>query len=74
MTRKHFEAVAITIGAQMRNYEINSAEWQAIFQTASLIAADFRAANPRFVPTRFIQFVLDVANYRRDLDGKAVAA
>lgn len=74
MTRKHFEAVAITIGAQMREHAVGDDAWCAILTTANLLCHDFRRANPSFDSNRFLQFVLDVANGDRDLDGKAVAA
>lgn len=74
MTRKHFQAIAITIGCQMRKHEVGSTEWNAIYETAAMMCADFRAANSAFQPTTFLTFVLDVANYRRGLDGKVRAA
>lgn len=74
MTRKHFEAIAITIGYRMRDYEPASREWHAVADTATALCHDFSAANPSFDRDRFIEFVLDVAAGRRDLDGKKVAA
>ncbi len=74
MTRKHFQAIAITLGAQMRDHEPLSEGQMIIWTTASLLAADFRAASPSFDTQRFLDFVAEVATYRRDLDGKAVAA
>lgn len=74
MTRKHFQAIAITIGAQMRKHEVGGTEWNAIYETAELMCGDFRAANSAFQPTRFLAFVLDVAHYRIGLDGKVRAA
>lgn len=74
MTRKHFQEIAITIGSQMRKHQKDGAEWAVLLETAALMCADFRAANSAFQPDKFLLFVLDVANYRRDLNGKAVAA
>lgn len=74
MTRKHFEAIAITLGFQMRQHDADSPERKAIHQTASALAIDFRTFNSNFDVDRFLGFVLDVAEGRRDLDGKKVAA
>lgn len=74
MTRKHFEAIAITLGQQMRRHDDDSAAWSAIWETAIELARDFRVANPRFDVQRFLEFVRDVAEYRRDLDGKRTKA
>lgn len=74
MTRKHFQAIAITIGYRMRDYAPNSREWTAIADTATALCHDFRAANSGFDRDKFMEFVLDVAAGRRDLDGKKVAA
>jgi hypothetical protein len=72
MTRKHFTAIAITLGQQMRRYDERPAECQVIWETAIELARDFRVANPRFDVQRFLEFVRDVAEYRRDLDGKQI--
>ena len=72
MTRKHFQAIAITIGFQMRQHDADSPERKAIYQTAEALASDFRTFNSNFYVDRFLGFVLDVAAGRRDLDGKVV--
>lgn len=72
MTRKHFQAIAITIGYQMRQYPANSPEWNAIVDTAAALCRDFAAANSAFYGDRFMEFVYDVSEGRRDLDGKVV--
>ncbi len=72
MTRQHFETIAISIGYQMRDYQAESREWEAVLDTAGAIAADLRALNPRFDTDRFLDFVLDVATGARDLTGKKV--
>lgn len=74
MTRKHFEAIAITLGYQLRQYPTNGAEYNAIVQTAAALCRDFAAANSAFYGDRFMAFMYDVAEGRRDLDGKKVAA
>jgi hypothetical protein len=74
MTRKHFEAIAITLGFQMRQHDVDSPARIAVYQTACALAVDFRTINPRFDIDRFLEFVLDVAEGRRDFDGKKVAA
>lgn len=74
MTRKHFNSIAISIGWTLRDYERESREWNAILDTASTIAADLRVVNPRFDTDRFLNFVLDVAERRRDLEGRKVAS
>ena len=74
MTRKHFETIAISIGFRLRDYPVDSPEWNAVMDTASAIASDLRIDNPRFDPQRFQTFILDVAEYRRDLDGMKVTA
>ena len=70
MTRKHFETIAISIGWSMRASEPGSIGWNAILDTAATIASDLRTVNPRFDRDRFVEFVLDVAECRRDLEGK----
>lgn len=74
MTRKHFETIAISLGQTMRDYPNESNEWEAIHDAALNIAQDLRSLNPRFDPDRFLDFVLQVADGTRDLDGKKVAA
>ena len=74
MTRKHFETIAISLGQAMRDYDVESNEWEAVVHTAHNIAYDLRSLNPRFDMDRFLDFVLDVATGARDLDGKKVAA
>lgn len=74
MTRKHFEAIAITLGSQLRRYDPDSFEAVAIRQTANALCSDFARANPAFYGDRFIAFMSDVAEGRRDLMGKKVAA
>lgn len=74
MTRKHFETIAISLGWSMRDrFAPDSIGWNAILDAAATIAADLRAINPRFDTDRFLEFVLDVAEYRRGLDGKKAA-
>jgi hypothetical protein len=72
MTRKHFETIAISLGYQMRNAYNGSAPWYTILGVARNLASDLRATNPRFDPDRFVEFVLDVAEGRRDLEGKKI--
>lgn len=74
MTRKHFETIAISLGGEMRGAINGSAPWYTILRVARVLASDLRATNPRFDADRFVDFVLDVAEGRRDLDGKKVAA
>lgn len=74
MTRKRYEIIATTIGGSMRDYEPGSQGWDAVWHTAALLSADLKAANPRFDPLLFLNWVRDVAQGRRDLDGKKVAA
>lgn len=72
MTRKHFETIAISLGLSIRDYDVESNEWEAVVATAHHIAHDLRSLNPRFDKNRFLDFVLDVATGARDLDGKKV--
>lgn len=74
MTRKHFEAIAITLGFQMRQHDADSPERRAIYQTACALVVDFRTINSNFDTDRFLDFVLDVAEGRRNFFGKKVAA
>lgn len=71
MTRQHFEAIAITLGAQMRQYG-QGPERQAVYTAARDLATDFSRFNPAFDIDRFMLFVLEVAENRRDLTGKKV--
>lgn len=74
MTRKHFEAIAITIGHALREHDPNGPEYRAILDTTADLAGTFKQINPAFDFDRFGQFVVDVAQGRRGLDGKKVAA
>lgn len=74
MTRKHFEQIAIAIGFQMRQHDADSTEREAIRQTASALSVEFLIINPRFDHVRFLEYVLDVAENRRDVCGKKVTA
>ena len=74
MTRKHFTAVAITLGYQLRGYQPKSPEWNAVVDTATALCHDFKVANTNFNRDTFLGFMFDVAEGRRDLDGKKVAA
>jgi hypothetical protein len=73
MTRKHFETIAISLGSSMREYQADTTGWIAILDAARTLAAELRAINPRFDTYRFLEYVLDVAEGRRDLDGKKAA-
>lgn len=74
MTRKHFEAIAITLGYQLRQYPVDSPAWIAVVDAAGALCHDFARANSAFYGDRFTEFMFDVAEGRRDLDGKKVAA
>ena len=83
MTRKHFEAIALSLGLTLRNFERNTAQYAGAWAAAYNIAHDLStttnpqfasAANPRFDPVQFMAYVLDVYEGRRDLMGKKVAA
>lgn len=74
MTRKHFTAIAITMGWNLRRYAKGSPEWNAIIDTATSLCHDFKAANSNFDNVRFMDFMEEVARGDRDLDGKKVAA
>lgn len=83
MTRKHFEALALSLGLTLRNFERNTAQYAGAWAAAYNIAHDLSVttnpqfasvANPRFDPERFMAYVLDVYEGRRDLMGKKVAA
>lgn len=69
MTRQHFEAIAITLGARMRQYDPGP-ERLAVYATARDLATDFSRFNSAFDLDRFMLFVLEVAENRRDLTGK----
>jgi hypothetical protein len=72
MTRKHFETIAISLGYSLRNTVKESVEWYVVLGVARGLAVDLRATNPRFDSDRFVEFVRDVGEYRRDLDGKRI--
>lgn len=72
MTRKHFETIAISLGYSLRNTFKESAAWYTVLSVVNALADDLRATNARFDRDRFVEFVLDVAEYRRDLDGKRI--
>ena len=74
MTRKHFETIAISLGGELRQTVRESAPWYTILGVARVLASDLRTVNPRFDEDRFLEYVLDVAEYRRNLDGKKVTA
>lgn len=74
MTRKHFEAIAITLGYQLRQYEPGSAEYNAVTDAATALCHDFATANRAFARDRFLAFMFEVASGARDLDGRKVAA
>lgn len=74
MTRKDYELIAISFGATLREHAPQSKEYNAIIDAALNLAADLRSTNPRFDSDRFVEFTLDVAAERRNLDGKRVAA
>jgi hypothetical protein len=72
MTRKHYETIAISLGSSLRDTFKESAAWYTVICVVKTLADDLRATNPRFDRDRFVEFVLDVAEYRRDLDGKKI--
>jgi hypothetical protein len=72
MTRKHYETIAISLGGSLRETIKQSAPWYTILAVARNLADDLRATNARFDRDRFLEYVLDVAEYRRDLDGKKI--
>ena len=74
MSRKHFNAIAVTLGYQMRQYTPNSPEYNAIVHAAVALCHDFKVANTNFDRDRFMEFMHEVADGSRDLDGKKVAA
>lgn len=74
MTRKHFQQIAMALGFQMRQYDAGSTEWSAVHQAASSLAVEFLVINPRFDQARFLEYVMDVAEGRRDLTGKRLSA
>ena len=74
MTRKHFEAIATAIGHTLRGLDPDGPEYRAVLDAAADLAGTFKQINPAFDFDRFGQFVVDVAQGRRDLDGKKVAA
>jgi hypothetical protein len=72
MTRKHYETIAISLGSSLRDTYKESAAWYTVLRVVNVLADDLRATNARFDRDRFVEFVLDVAEYRRDLDGKRI--
>jgi hypothetical protein len=71
MTRKHYETIAISLGSSLRDTFKESAAWYTVLCVVNTLADDLRATNARFDRDRFVEF-LDVAEYRRDLDGKRI--
>ena len=73
MTRKDYNLIATSLGSSLRDVHYESAAWYTLKAAARTLADDLRATNPRFDRERFLEYVLDVAEGRRDLDGKKVA-
>jgi hypothetical protein len=74
MTRKDYNLIAISLGSSLRDVQYESAAWYTLKAAARTLADDLRSTNSRFDRERFLDFVLDVAEGRRDFDGKKVAA
>jgi hypothetical protein len=74
MTRKHYILIANSLGSHMRFERGDSKAQEVIYLTAQELSHALHADNPRFDRARFLEHVLDVAEGRRDLDGKKVAA
>jgi hypothetical protein len=73
MTRKHYILIANTLGAEMYWERQDKEARDVIYLTAKALASALKTDNPRFDTTRFLEHVLDVAEGRRDLDGKKAA-
>jgi hypothetical protein len=72
MTRKHYQAAATAFGAVLRDMtapEETYGATQTIKAWMDIAATD----NPRFDRDRFMQWVREVRDMQRNLDGKRVA-
>jgi hypothetical protein len=72
MTRKHYQATATAFGAALRDLtspDMYNGAWLAIESWMDVAATD----NPRFSRDRFTEWVREVRDMERDLDGKRVA-
>lgn len=85
MTRKHFVALAVEFGEAWRQFDIDAAAGDVDFcridaMGDTLIDAQTRVmgvckrSNPRFDREHFSQFVEEIRNYQRDLDGRKIPA
>lgn len=71
MSRKHFESVATSLGLAWKHAD---AETDAgFFAAVGAVADAFKEENPRFDFDRFVSWVFEVRDGKRDAMGRKVA-
>lgn len=73
MTKKHFEAFATAFGHQLRFIDAtNLDQIKAFWLAVASFESTAKQLNPNFDANKFGEWVADVAENRRDVNGKKI--